>query len=118
VPRAVRDSPDGKGQDYNVISFHLIAVRHFFHHAGVINKQKIKMKNKLIKSTLVLSAFTILAVLTWVGCSQNSSNSSTDTQSTNSSMSDTNGAVDATTNTPATNNLADSNTNIPASTNQ
>jgi hypothetical protein len=78
----------------------------------------IKMKNKLIKSTLIVSAFTILAVLTWVGCNQNSQTSSTDTQSTNSSISDTNGAADVTTNTPATNSLADTNTNIPASTNQ
>lgn len=76
------------------------------------------MKNKLIKSTLILSAFTLLAVLTWVGCSQNSSTSSTDTQTTNSSVSDTNGAADVTTNMPATNSPADTNTNIPASTNQ
>ena len=71
-----------------------------------------------MKSTVILSAITILAALTWVGCNQNNPTGSTNTQSTNSSMSDTNGAAGATINTPATNNLADMNTNIPATTNQ
>lgn len=71
-----------------------------------------------MKLTFILLPITLLAALMWVGCNQNSPTSSTDTQSTNSSASDTNVAVDVTTNMPATNSLADTNTNIPASTNQ
>jgi outer membrane lipoprotein-sorting protein len=76
------------------------------------------MKIKLIKSIVILSAFIILAALTWVGCTQNSPDNSTDAQSTNSSMSDTNGAANVTTNMTATNSVADTNTNISAGTNQ
>jgi len=84
-----------------------------------------------MKSMIPLLAITILATLALVGCNQSSPDNSTNAQSTNSSLSDTNGPIGGTTNmtatnslpeintnTPATNSLPDVNTNIPASTNQ
>jgi hypothetical protein len=71
-----------------------------------------------MKSIIPLLAITVLAALALVGCNQNSPSNSTDMQSTNSSVSDTNSIIGGTTNMPATNNLPDVNTNMPASTNQ
>jgi predicted small secreted protein len=70
-----------------------------------------------MKSIILLSAVTVLAAFALVGCNQNSSSNSTDVQSTNSSMIDTNGLSGGTTNMPATNSLPNMNTNISASTN-
>jgi uncharacterized protein YcfL len=71
-----------------------------------------------MKPTIKLLAITVLAAFALVGCSQNTPNNSTDTQSTNSSMTDASGTVGGITNMPATNSVPDLNTNIPASTNQ
>jgi outer membrane PBP1 activator LpoA protein len=77
---------------------------------------------KLIIPLLVIP---VLAAFVLVGCNQNSPSSSTDTQSTNSSMSSvpsaadvSTNAADASINAPATNSLPDVKTNAPASTNQ
>jgi hypothetical protein len=75
-------------------------------------------ENKLMKSIIPLSAITVLAALTLVGCNQNSPSNSTDTQSTNSTQSDTNGMTSGITNAPATNSLPNMNTNTIASSNQ
>ena len=56
-----------------------------------------------MKSTLSLAAITFLAVLALVGCDQNSPSNSAETPSTNSSMNQTNGMIDRSTNMPATN---------------
>jgi len=71
-----------------------------------------------MKSIIPLLALPVLAAFALMGCNQNSPSNSTDTQSTNSSMSDTNGISGGITNTPATNSLPNMNTNMPASTNQ
>jgi hypothetical protein len=71
-----------------------------------------------MKSTITLLAITVLAGFALLGCNQNSPSNPTDTQSTNSSLTDTNGMISGTTNAPATNSLPDMNTNMPASTNQ
>ena len=67
-----------------------------------------------MKSIIPLLAITILAALAVVGCNQNSPSNSTDTQSTNSPMSDVSGTISGTTNMPGTNSLPDMNTNMPA----
>jgi uncharacterized protein YcfL len=69
--------------------------------------------NELMKSIIPLLAILVLAAFALVGCNQNAPSNSTDTQSTNSSMSDT-GSI---TNMPATNSLPDMSTNTPAGTN-
>jgi uncharacterized protein YcfL len=74
--------------------------------------------NELMKSMIPLLAISVLAAFALVGCNQNTPSNSTDTQSTNSSMSDTNGISGGITNTPATNSLSDMSTNTPAGTNQ
>jgi hypothetical protein len=71
-----------------------------------------------MKSIIPLLAIPVLAAFALVGCNQNDPNNLTGTQSTNSSMSDTNGMSGGITNMPGTNNLPDMNTNMPASTNQ
>ena len=71
-----------------------------------------------MKSIIPLLAISVLAAFTLVGCNQNTPSNSTDTQSTNSSMSDTNDISGGITNTPATNSLSDMSTNTPAGTNQ
>jgi len=78
-----------------------------------------------MKSIIPLLAIPVLAAFVLVGCNQNTPGSSTDTQSTNSSMSGAASAADTSSNTadasinaPATNSLPDVNTNAPASTNQ
>jgi hypothetical protein len=76
--------------------------------------------NEVMKSTITLTLLAI-AVLTagaLAGCNQNTPGNSTDDQSTNSSVGDTNGVAAASTNMPATNSLTDVNTNTPATTNQ
>jgi hypothetical protein len=77
-----------------------------------------KRINQITKSTLTLSAITILAAFALMGCNQNTPTSSTDTVATNASTSGANGTVGGTTNMPSTNSLADMNTNLPASTNK
>ncbi len=84
-----------------------------------------------MKSTIKLSAITVLAALALVGCGQKKPDNSTDAQSTNTSMSGDNGATTLITNTPAPGSVPDMNTNslatnsepemnanVPASTNQ
>ena len=97
-----------------------------------------------MKLIIPLSAIPVLAALALVGCNQNTPGNSTDTPSTNSSMSGASGTIggvtnmpainsvpdmntnmlatnslpDMNTNMPATNSLPDMNTNMPASTNQ
>ena len=71
-----------------------------------------------MKLTITLLAITVLAAFALVGCNQNASVNPTDAQSTNSSVTDTNGMTSETTNMPATNSLHDMDTNMPASTNQ
>jgi uncharacterized protein YcfL len=71
-----------------------------------------------MKSTVTLLAITALAAFALVGCGQNTPDNSTDTQSTNSSMTGASGAVVGITNMPATNSMPGVNTNMPASTNQ
>jgi hypothetical protein len=71
-----------------------------------------------MKSIIPLLAIPVLAAFALVGCNQNTPSNSTGSQSTNSSMSDTNGMIGGTTNMPATNSLPDMNTNTPVSTNQ
>jgi len=66
---------------------------------------------KHMKSTVTLLAITALASFALVGCNQNTSGNSTDTQTTNSSASD---ATGINTNMPATNSLPDIETNAPA----
>jgi hypothetical protein len=73
--------------------------------------------NKIMKSTIPLLAIPVLAAFALVGCNQNTPSNSTDTQSINSSMSDTNGISGGITNMPATNSLPNMNTNMSASTN-
>jgi len=63
-----------------------------------------------MKSIITLSAITVLAAFSLVGCNQNGASNSTDMQTTNSSASDTNGVMSATNSVP--------DTNMPASTNQ
>jgi len=70
-----------------------------------------------MKSTIPLLAIPVLAAFALVGCNQNTPSNSADTQSTNSSMSDTNGISAEITNMPATNSLPNMNTNMSASTN-
>jgi outer membrane murein-binding lipoprotein Lpp len=64
-----------------------------------------------MKSKFTLLAAGILAALALAGCNQNTPSNSTDTQSTNSSM------TVGTTNAPATIVLPDTDTNAPTSTN-
>ena len=71
-----------------------------------------------MKSIIPLLAIPVLAAFALVGCNQNSPSNSSDTQSTNSSMSGVNSIPGGFTNTPATNSLSNINTNVPASTNQ
>jgi predicted small secreted protein len=67
-----------------------------------------------MKPTITLLAITVLAAFALVGCNQNTPGSSTDTQSTNSSMSDAGGTTGAVTNMAATNSIPSVNTNMPA----
>jgi predicted small secreted protein len=71
-----------------------------------------------MKSIIPLLAIPVLAAFVLVGCNQSTPSNSTDTQSTNSSLSDANSIPGGITNMPATNGLPGMNTNIPASTNQ
>jgi uncharacterized lipoprotein NlpE involved in copper resistance len=71
-----------------------------------------------MKSIIKLSAITVLAALTLVGCNQNAPNNSTEAQSTNSSASDASAMSGAATNATATNSVPDTNTNAPGGTNQ
>jgi predicted small secreted protein len=71
-----------------------------------------------MKSTIILLAIAVLTAGALAGCNQNTLGNSTDDQSTNSSVGDTNGVAAASTNMPATNSLTDVNTNAPATTNQ
>jgi hypothetical protein len=71
-----------------------------------------------MKTIIPLLAIPVLAAFALVGCNQNTPSNSTDTQSTNSSISGTNGMSGGITNMPATNSLHDMETNMPASTNQ
>jgi predicted small secreted protein len=71
-----------------------------------------------MKSTVTLLATTVLAAFALVGCNQNTPGNSTDTQSTNSSMTDASGTTGGITNMPATNSMPVVNTNMPAGTNQ
>jgi hypothetical protein len=71
-----------------------------------------------MKLTIPLLTISVLAALSLVGCNQNTPSNSTENQSTNSILNDTNSMPDVSTNMPATNSLPDMNTNIPASTNQ
>jgi hypothetical protein len=71
-----------------------------------------------MKSTIPLLTISVLAALALVGCNQNTPSNSTENQSTNSIVNDTNSMPDVSTNMPGTNSLPDMNTNIPASTNQ
>jgi hypothetical protein len=71
-----------------------------------------------MKSTIPLLTVSILAALALMGCNQNTPSNSTENQSTNSIVKDTNSMPDVSTNNPATNSLPDINTNIPVSTNQ
>lgn len=58
-----------------------------------------------------------LAAFALVGCGQNTPVNSTDTQSTNSTMSGAVSTIDASTNAPETNSLPIVDTNAPASVN-
>ena len=71
-----------------------------------------------MKSTMTLLGITFLAAVALVGCNQNTPSNPANSQSTNSSMTDTNGMTGVTVNMPATNSLHDMETNVPASTNQ
>jgi hypothetical protein len=71
-----------------------------------------------MKSTIPLLTISVVAAFALVGCSQNTPSNSTENQSTNSSVNDTNGMPNVSTKMPATNSLPDMNTNMPASTNQ
>jgi uncharacterized protein YcfL len=70
-----------------------------------------------MKSIIPLLAIPVLAAFALVGCNQNTPVNSTDTQSTNSSVSDAGGASSGITNAPATNSLPIVDTNTPASIN-
>jgi uncharacterized protein YcfL len=67
-----------------------------------------------MKSIIPLLAIPVLAAFALVGCNQNTPSNSSDSQSTNSSMS----TAGSTTNMPATNSLPNLDTNMPAGTNQ
>jgi hypothetical protein len=84
-----------------------------------------------MKTTIKLSAITVLAALALVGCGQKTPDNSTDATSTNSSASVDSGATtsitnasainsvpEMNTNSLATNSVPEMNTNAPASTNQ
>jgi hypothetical protein len=64
-----------------------------------------------MKSNIRLLAFSVLAALALVGCNQNKPGNSTETPSSNSSMSHTNGMMGGTTNMQATNRMP--NMNMP-----
>jgi hypothetical protein len=70
-----------------------------------------------MKSILSLSAITVLAALSLVGCNQNSPSNSTETPSPNSSMNHANGMMDRSTNMPATNTSPHSDANKTAAAN-
>jgi hypothetical protein len=68
-----------------------------------------------MKSIIPLSAITVLAALALVGCNQSNPSAPTETPSSHSRMSETNGMMGAATNMPATNNMP--NMKLPANTN-
>jgi hypothetical protein len=68
-----------------------------------------------MKSMIPLSAVTLLAALALVGCSESSPTNSSETPSSHSRMSETNGMMGGTNNMPATNNMP--NMKLPANTN-
>jgi len=69
-----------------------------------------------MKSSIALTAILCLAGLALAGCTQNSPDSSTDTQTARTNLSVTGGTTGVGTNAPATNSLPDLNTNAaPAS---
>ena len=70
-----------------------------------------------MRSIIPLLAIPALAAFALVGCNQNTPSSSTDTQSTNSSVSVAGGASSAITNAPATSGLPVVDTNTPPSVN-
>jgi predicted small secreted protein len=71
-----------------------------------------------MKSIILMSAVSLFAAMTLVGCNQSSPGASGDASATNSSLSDTNSLIVQTNNLPNTNDVAVVNTNISASTNQ
>ena len=77
-----------------------------------------KIKHKLMKRIIPLSAITFLAAFALVGCNQNSPSNSTGTPSSNSSMSHDNGMMGDTTNMMPNNNMPNMKTNMPAGAHQ
>jgi hypothetical protein len=75
---------------------------------------RVKTKNKLVKPTIQLSAITVPAALALMGCNQNSPSNSTETPSSDSSLSHDNGMMHGSTNMVTTNNMPQMNTNMPA----
>jgi len=71
-----------------------------------------------MKSIIPLLVIPALAAFALVGCNQNTPVNSTDTQSTNSSMSGASSTPGGFTNAPATNSLPTVDTNTPAGTHQ
>ena len=67
-----------------------------------------------MKSIIPLSAITALAALALVSCDQSGPSNSTETSSSNSRMSETNGMMGGTTNMSGTNSMP--NMNMPANT--
>jgi len=65
-----------------------------------------------MKAIISRSAITVMAALALVGCNQSSPTNSTETPSSNSRMSETNGMMGGTTNMSATNRMP--NLNVPA----
>jgi len=71
-----------------------------------------------MKSIIPLLVIPVLAAFALVGCNQNTPVNSTDTQSTNSSVSGAVSTPGGSVNAPATNSLPTVDTNAPAGTNQ
>jgi len=65
-----------------------------------------------MKAIISRSTITVMAALALVGCNQSSPTNSTETPSSNSRMSETNGMMGGTTNMSATNRMP--NLNVPA----
>ena len=70
-----------------------------------------------MKSIIPLLVIPVLAAFALVGCNQNTPVNSTDTQSTNSSVSGAVSTINTSTNAPATYSLPAVDTNAPASIN-
>jgi hypothetical protein len=67
-----------------------------------------------MKSTIKLSAITVLAAVALAGCGQKTTDNSTGAASTNSGANVDSGATTSITNAPATGSVPDVNTNSPA----